>query len=96
MLQQRSRLERVIARQEQFESSIADAKVLFEFAEEVADAAAAAAGTGKAGGSGADRAGAGEVVPMSTAGRFGYGPEEFDHAEHGLMGVRASRKAVAH
>ena len=34
MLQQRSRLERVIARQEQFESSIADAKVLFEFAEE--------------------------------------------------------------
>ncbi len=34
LLQQRSRLERVITRQEQFESSIADASVLFEFAEE--------------------------------------------------------------
>jgi len=34
LLQQRSRLERVITRQEQFESSIADAAVLFEFAEE--------------------------------------------------------------
>lgn len=33
-MQQRSRLERVITRQEQFESSIADASVLFEFAEE--------------------------------------------------------------
>ncbi len=34
LLQQRSRLERVIARQEGFESSVADAAVLFEFAEE--------------------------------------------------------------
>ena len=34
LLQQRSRLERVIARQGGFESSIADAAVLFEFAEE--------------------------------------------------------------
>lgn len=34
LLQQRSRLERTIARQEQFESSIDDAGVLFEFAEE--------------------------------------------------------------
>jgi peptide chain release factor 2 len=33
-LQQRSKLERTIARQEEFESSIADAGVLFEFAEE--------------------------------------------------------------
>ncbi len=33
-MQQRSRLERIITRQEQFESSIADASVLFEFAEE--------------------------------------------------------------
>jgi peptide chain release factor 2 len=33
LLQQRSRLERVISRQQQFESSIADAGVLFEFAE---------------------------------------------------------------
>ena len=36
-MQQRSRLERAIARQEQFESSIADAGVLFEFAEEDED-----------------------------------------------------------
>lgn len=34
LLQERSRLEKVIARQEKFESSIADAGVLFEFAEE--------------------------------------------------------------
>ena len=34
MLQQRSRLERVIRRQEGFESAVADAEVLFEFAEE--------------------------------------------------------------
>ncbi len=34
LLQQRSQLERTVARQEQFESSIADASVLFEFAEE--------------------------------------------------------------
>ncbi|HEY0547698.1 MAG TPA: peptide chain release factor 2 [Pyrinomonadaceae bacterium] len=34
LLQQRSKLERTIARQEEFESSIADAGVLFEFAEE--------------------------------------------------------------
>jgi peptide chain release factor 2 len=34
VLQQRSRLERVIRRQEGFESSVADAEVLFEFAEE--------------------------------------------------------------
>ncbi|MGH9942469.1 MAG: peptide chain release factor 2 [Pyrinomonadaceae bacterium] len=34
LLQQRSRLERVINRQEQFEQSVADAQVLFEFAEE--------------------------------------------------------------
>ena len=33
-LQQRSRLERVIRRQEGFESAVADAEVLFEFAEE--------------------------------------------------------------
>ncbi|HEU4597196.1 MAG TPA: peptide chain release factor 2 [Pyrinomonadaceae bacterium] len=33
-LQQRSRLERVVKRQEAFESSVADAAVLFEFAEE--------------------------------------------------------------
>ena len=33
-LQQRSRLERVVKRQEGFESSVADAEVLFEFAEE--------------------------------------------------------------
>jgi peptide chain release factor 2 len=33
-LQQRSKLERTVARQEEFESSIADAGVLFEFAEE--------------------------------------------------------------
>ena len=39
LLQQRSRLERTIARQERFESSIADAGVLFEFAEEDADSA---------------------------------------------------------
>ena len=32
-MQQRSRLERVISRQQQFESSIEDAGVLFEFAE---------------------------------------------------------------
>ncbi|MCA1591447.1 MAG: peptide chain release factor 2 [Acidobacteria bacterium] len=37
LLQQRSRIERVIARQEQFESAIADAEVLFEFAEEDED-----------------------------------------------------------
>ncbi|MBV9211046.1 MAG: peptide chain release factor 2 [Acidobacteria bacterium] len=34
LLQQRSKLERTVARQEEFESSIADASVLFEFAEE--------------------------------------------------------------
>ncbi|HZB44847.1 MAG TPA: peptide chain release factor 2 [Pyrinomonadaceae bacterium] len=34
LLQQRSRLERVIARQEGFETSVTDAAVLFEFAEE--------------------------------------------------------------
>ncbi len=34
LLQQRSRLERIIARQEQFESAVEDASVLFEFAEE--------------------------------------------------------------
>ncbi|MDQ3806348.1 MAG: peptide chain release factor 2 [Acidobacteriota bacterium] len=34
VLQERSRLERVIRRQEGFESSVADAEVLFEFAEE--------------------------------------------------------------
>jgi len=33
-LQQRSRLERVIQRQEKFEAEISDAQVLFEFAEE--------------------------------------------------------------
>ncbi len=33
LLQERSKLERIVARQEQFESSIADAGVLFEFAE---------------------------------------------------------------
>jgi len=37
LLQQRSRLERVISRQESFESSVADAGVLFEFAEEDGD-----------------------------------------------------------
>jgi peptide chain release factor 2 len=37
VLQQRSRLERTITRQEEFESSIADAAVLFEFAETDAD-----------------------------------------------------------
>ena len=34
LLQQRSRVEKVVARQQQFESEIADAGVLFEFAEE--------------------------------------------------------------
>ena len=34
LLQQRSRLERIVKRQEQFESEISDAGVLFEFAEE--------------------------------------------------------------
>ena len=34
LLQERSRIERTVARQEQFESSIADAGVLLEFAEE--------------------------------------------------------------
>jgi peptide chain release factor 2 len=33
-LQKRSRLERVIQRQEKFETEISDAQVLFEFAEE--------------------------------------------------------------
>ena len=37
LLQQRSRLERVISRQESFESSVSDAAVLFEFAEEDED-----------------------------------------------------------
>ncbi|HJU54752.1 MAG TPA: peptide chain release factor 2 [Pyrinomonadaceae bacterium] len=37
LMAQRSRLERTIARQEQFESAISDAGVLFEFAEEDAD-----------------------------------------------------------
>ncbi|HVG39374.1 MAG TPA: peptide chain release factor 2 [Pyrinomonadaceae bacterium] len=37
LLQQRSRLEKTIARQEAFESAIADAEVLFDFAEEDAD-----------------------------------------------------------
>ena len=37
VLQQRSRLERTITRQEEFESAIADASVLFEFAETDAD-----------------------------------------------------------
>ncbi len=39
LLQQRSRLERTIARHERFESSVEDAGVLFEFAEEDADSA---------------------------------------------------------
>jgi len=33
-LQQRSRLERIVKRQEQFETEVSDAAVLFEFAEE--------------------------------------------------------------
>jgi peptide chain release factor 2 len=37
LLRERSRLERIIARQESFESAIADASVLFEFAEEDED-----------------------------------------------------------
>jgi peptide chain release factor 2 len=37
LLQQRSRLERTVARQEQFEREVADASVLFEFAEEDED-----------------------------------------------------------